>query len=164
MDSQDRVTQKLADFAKLWLAHDGLWFQVVEEKYGLDAAIELDKAAWFQFSPIEAKRIMTRLGIEEGGGLQALVKALPERLYAELNEQEIIEAGEKRVVFVMKSCRVQEARRRRKLAPFPCKEVGIVEYSRFASTIDPRIRTKCLRCPPDDYKGEFWCAWEFTEE
>ena len=158
---QDKPKDKLTDFAKLWLAHDGLWFQVIEEKYGLKAAIELDKAAWNKFSPIEAKRIMRRLNLRENGGIKALLRALPERLYAEINEQEVVEVNDERAVFMMKTCRVQDARHRKKLPPFPCKEVGLIEYTQFAAAIDPRIKTECLVCPPDKYNGEFWCLWEF---
>jgi hypothetical protein len=159
---EDRLKRKLDDFAKLWLAHDGLWFQAVEQKYGIKAAIELDGVAWSQFSPVEAKRIMERCGIKVGGGIESLIKALPERLYGLLNKQEVLEADDKHAIFVMKTCRVQDARRRKNLNPFPCKDVGIIEYSEFAKAIDPRIQTKCLHCPPDEYNGEFWCKWEFT--
>lgn len=158
----DKNDDKLKDFAKLWLAHDGLWFQVVENKFGLEAAIELDKEAWSKFSPLEAKRIMKRTGIKQGGGIESLIKALPERLYAEINEQEVVEDDKNRAVFMMKKCRVQDARRRKNMEPFPCKEVGIIEYSEFAKTIDSRIKTKCLHCPPDEYNSEYWCVWEFT--
>jgi len=158
----DKNDKKLIDFAKLWLAHDGLWFQAVEQKFGLKAAIELDKAAWSKFSPIEAKRIMKRLGLKEGGGIEALLAALGERLYERINEQEVIEADEEHAMFIMKACRVQDARRRKNMKPFPCKEVGIVEYTKFAETIDPHIKTRCVHCPPDEYNGEYWCKWEFS--
>jgi hypothetical protein len=159
MDPKDKLIE---DFAKLWLAHDGLWFQAVEGKFGLDTAIELDGVAWSRFSPIEAKRIMARLGREPGGGLDLLEEALGQRLYAVLNKQRVVDRTEKKLLFEMNSCRVQDARRRKNLPSFPCKEVGIIEYSTFAATIDPRIKTRCLRCPPDDYNGEYWCRWEFT--
>jgi hypothetical protein len=158
----NKKDEKLIDFAKLWLAHDGLWFQAIEKKYGIDIAIELDKEAWSLFSPIEARRIMARLGMKPGGGIKALVKALDERLYKQINEQEVIEADDNHAVFMMKHCRVQDARRRKGMEPFPCKEVGIIEYTEFAKTIDPRIETKCVTCPPDDYNGEYWCMWEFS--
>ncbi|OQX91707.1 MAG: hypothetical protein B6D58_06700 [candidate division Zixibacteria bacterium 4484_95] len=160
--NDERLKNKLADFAKLWLAHDGLWFQAVENKYGIEVAIELDGVAWSKFSPIEAKRIMNRCGLKPGGGIDSLLKALPERLYGLLNKQEVLEADDKHAVFVMKTCRVQDARHKKNLKPFPCKEVGIIEYSEFAKTIDPRIQTKCLHCPPDKYNGQFWCKWEFS--
>ena len=160
--SKEELIDLLADAAKNWLAHDGLWFLAAEEKYGIEAAMELDKKAWEQFTVIEAKRIMSRLGIPEGGGIPALVQALKFRLYAQINVQEVTEVTETRCVFRMNKCRVQEARKRRGLPDFPCKSVGIVEYSGFARTIDPRIETRCLVCPPDPHPPDVFCAWEFV--
>lgn len=153
----------LLDFAKNWLAHDGLWFQAVEKSYGMDAAIELDAQAWEHFTVIEAKRIMARQGIDENSGLEGLKKALGYRLYAFINEQEIRNETPTSFDFVMKDCRVQSARRRKGLNLFPCKEVGIVEYRLFAETVDKRIKTTCICCPPDKEAGkEFYCGWRFS--
>jgi hypothetical protein len=160
--SKQEIRELLIDAAKNWLAHDGLWFRAVEDKFGIEAAMELDRKAWEQFTVIEAKRIMERLGMSPGGGVPALIQALKFRLYAHINVQEIIEASETRCVFRMNRCRVQEARKRQGLPDFPCKSVGIVEYSGFAKIIDPRIQTRCLVCPPDRHPPDVWCAWEFT--
>ncbi len=154
----------LEDAAKLWLAHDGLWFQAVEAKRGMAEAMEHDAAAWARFSPIEARRIMKRLGLEPGGGIPALVTCLEHRLYAILNAQRVVEQSDTHCVFEMSSCRVQEARRRRGLPDFPCKEVGIVEYETFARTVDPRLKVSCLGCPPDPHPAEWYCRWEFRLE
>jgi hypothetical protein len=154
----------LEDFAKNWLAHDGLWFQAVEGECDLETAIKLDTQAWEKFTRIEARRIMARHGIGENGGLEALKVALGYRLYAVLNEQTISDEKENSFVFKMVDCRVQSARRRKNLPPFPCKSVGLVEYSEFARTIDPRIRTECLACPPDKEKRDFYCGWRFFIE
>ncbi len=150
------------DWAKNWLAHDGLWFQAVERKSGLKVAIDADTEAWKTFTQIEAKRIIERHGIKPGGGIPALVKALGLRMYAVLNKQEIIEVTDHRCVFRMNMCRVQAARQAKELSDFPCKSVGIEEYTYFAKTIDPRIETRCIACPPDAHPAEFWCAWEFV--
>lgn len=152
----------LKDMAKRWLAHDGLWFQEVEKSCGMEEAIKLDAAAWERFSAIEAKRIMSLLEIAPNGGLPALKKSLGLRLYAFVNDQEIIEVDENRFIFRMNDCRVQSARKRKNLPDFPCKAVGLVEYESFAKTIDPRIKTRCIACPPDDHPGEYYCAWEFS--
>jgi len=160
--SKEELIGLLEDAAKNWLAHDGLWFLAVEEAFDMDTAIRLDARAWEQFSAIEARRIMKRLGLEPGGGLEALKKALQYRLYAYINRQEIVEVDEHRFIFRMNECRVQSARKRKGLPDFPCKPVGIVEYSVFARTIDPRIKTRCIACPPDPHPPEYWCAWEFT--
>jgi hypothetical protein len=159
---KDELIKILLDDAKNWLAHDGLWFQAVEEAHGMDAAIDADRAAWARFTVIEARRIMERLGLAPGGGIQALVECLRHRLYARLNAQETTEVSDRRAVLIMRDCRVQSARRRKGLADFPCKPVGLVEYVEFARTVDPRIETRCIACPPDANARELACAWEFT--
>ncbi|NHI93299.1 MAG: hypothetical protein EAX96_12445 [Candidatus Lokiarchaeota archaeon] len=160
--SKDQLIKLIIIGAKNWLAHDGLWFQAVEKKRGIDEAIKADGEAWRKFSPIEAKRIMEFLNIKPNGGLDALKIALQYRMYAHLNKQEIIDVDENTIIFRMNDCRVQSARKRKNLPDFPCKSVGIIEYEEFAKTIDPRIRTKCIACPPDNHPDDFFCAWEFT--
>ncbi|MCP4704041.1 MAG: hypothetical protein GY865_05485 [candidate division Zixibacteria bacterium] len=152
----------LVDFAKNWLAHDGLWFQAVEKETDMETAIKLDTEAWERFTKIEAKRIMLRHGINQNGGLDALKKALGFRLYAVLNEQTITDETDSSFVFKMVDCRVQSARKRKDMPPFPCKSVGLVEYEWFAKTIDPRIKTECIACPPDKGDRDFYCGWKFS--
>jgi hypothetical protein len=161
---RETLEAMLADFAKNWLAHDGLWFQTVEQECGLETAIRLDTRAWQEFTRIEARRIVERHQLPANGGLEALKKALGFRLYAFLNEQTITEETENSFLFRMVDCRVQSARRRKNLPLFPCKSVGIVEYTEFASTIDARIKTECIACPPDERKRDFYCGWRFTIE
>ena len=159
--SREELEYLLVDFAKRWLAHDGLWFQQVEQAHGMEEAIKLDIGAWEKFTVLEAKRILEFRGLKEGGGLTALKEALQYRLYSLVNTQEIIEKDENTLIFKMNNCRVQSARKRKGMPEFPCQPVGIVEYSGFARTIDPRIKTKCLYCPPGDHPEDSFCAWEF---
>jgi hypothetical protein len=160
--TKEELIDIIVDDAKNWLAHDGLWFQAVERSHGMEQAIDADREAWRHFTVIEAKRIMARLGLKPGGGIPALVECLQHRFYARLNLQRAVEVSDRRAVFQMVDCRVQSARKRKGLDDFPCKTVGIVEYAEFARTVDPRIRTLCLACPPDAHPEEFWCSWEFT--
>lgn len=160
--SREQLELLLVDFSKRWLAHDGLWFQQVEQTYGMDEAIRLDAAAWERFTVLEAQRIMAFLDIKPGGGLDALESALQYRLYSLLNTQEISRPDENTLIFRMADCRVQSARKRKQMPEFPCKPVGLVEYAGFASAIDARIKTKCIYCPPDDHPDDCYCAWEFT--
>ena len=161
--SREELLKLIDVHAKNWLAHDGCWFLAAEEKYGLDAAIDLDTRACGLFSVAEARRIMRAFQIPEGGGLDALEKALRYRLYTTVNPQVIERPNQATLVFKMLECRVQAARRRKGLPDFPCKPVGIAEYTKFAETIDARIRTRCLQCPPDRTEGSgYVCGWEFT--
>jgi hypothetical protein len=159
---KETLIDLLEDAAKNWLAHDGLWFQAVEARFGMETAIDLDRQAWIHFTRIEARRIMARHRIAPGGGLAALETALPFRLYARLNEQSLQRIDERTLRFEMNTCRVQVARKRKGLPDFPCSPVGLAEYAHFAHTVDARIRTRVIACPPDPHPIEFYCAWQFT--
>ena len=151
-------------FAKAWQAMDGAYFLALEKKYGIDVAIEMDKEAWRIFSPIEAQRVMKEFDIPQNGGLKSLEQALEYRVYARLNKQSIEWVNESTLSFTMNECRIQVARKRKGLPDFPCKQVGEIEYSYFAETIDPRIKTRCIFCPPGEHPEDAYCQWEFTLE
>ena len=159
--SKEELINYIEDISKNWLAIDGTWFQAVEKEFGIEKAIKLDVASWNIFTVVEAKRIMQRFNIPQNGGISALIKALKFRVYANINKQEIVEVSENRCIFRMSECRVQTARQQKGLPDFPCKQVGLPEYSLFAKTIDPRIKTKCICCPPDFHPKNYYCAWEF---
>lgn len=162
--SREDLLQALGMFARNWLAHDGCWFLAAEERFGMETAIGLDARSWERFAAAEARRIMATFAIAPGGGLPALEKALGLRMYSMVNAQhtEWVREGS-RLRFFMDVCRVQETRRRKGLPDFPCRDVGLVEFSTFAMTIDLRIRTTCLNCPPQAPQGAY-CAWEFALE
>jgi hypothetical protein len=161
---QEDLSQALTDAAKNWIAMDGLWFQAVEQAYGMDAALAIDKVVWEQFALIEARRIKERLALPEKGGLAALEIAFKNRLVSLLNELEILRPDEKTLIITLKTCRVQAARQRKGMPEFPCKSVGLVEFPVFARTIDARIITECLSCPPETLPGTPYCSWKFTLE
>lgn len=160
--SREDLLRALEMFAKNWLAHDGCWFLAAEERFDMETAIDLDASSWKRFASAEAHRIMTTFNLPAGGGLEALERALSLRLYAVINTQRTEWSDDRRHLrFFMDVCRVQEARRRKGLADFPCKSVGIIEFQSFSAAIDPRIHTTCLHCPPDAAPGQY-CGWEFT--
>lgn len=160
--SREELLRALDMFAKNWLAHDGCWFLAAEEHLGMQMAIDLDGRSWKRFAAAEARRIMATFNIVPGGGLKALEEALGLRLYSVINSQRVEWSSDRtRLRFFMDICRVQETRNNKGLASFPCKEVGIIEFETFARTVDPRIRTTCLHCPPDKPQPSY-CGWEFS--
>jgi hypothetical protein len=128
----------------------------------MDAALAIDREVWEQFALVEARRIKERLALPEKGGLDALEIAFKNRLVSLLNELEIFRPDEKTLIVTLKSCRVQAARKRKGMPEFPCQSVGLVEFPVFARTIDSRIKTKCLSCPPGTLPGTPYCSWKFT--
>ena len=150
--------------AKNWLVNDGVWFQTLESAGGMNEAKRCNDSCWAQFSPVEAHSIKQFLGLPENSGLEGLKKALGFRIYESINSQSITGETENSFVFQMNKCRVQDARKRKGLADYPCKSAGLVEYAYFARAIDSRINTRCIGCPPDKHPEEWYCAWEFTLE
>ena len=145
-----------------WLANDGVWFQAVEFTRGMNDAKRCNDSCWGQFSPFEAWSIKRYLDLPEKAGLEGLKKALQFRLYAFINEQSFVDETVNSFVFQMNQCRVQNARKRKGLADYPCKSGGLVEYTTFAEAIDSRIKTECMACPPDPHPQEYFCAWRFS--
>jgi len=144
-----------------WLATDGVWFQTVETKQDMHTSKRCNDTCWTRFSPLEAEMIKVFLGVpEQGGGLDVLKRALNFRVYARINRQSVDKEGDS-LVLKMETCRVQEARKRRGLEDYPCKSAGLTEYGAFAKTIDPKIRTECIACPPDEHPEQWACAWRF---
>ena len=144
-----------------WLANDGIWFQTVENQIGMSDAKRCNDTCWSRFSPYEAHRIKTLLGLPERGGLESLKKALHFRLYSRINLQQITEETADSFVFRMVECRVQATRKLKGLQNYPCKSGGMVEYRTFARAIDSRIETECVVCPPDPPQEGGYCAWKF---
>jgi len=159
---RDRLLSLLDSVAKNWLATDGVWFLSVEGKYGMNEAKRCNDSCWAHFSPFEAWSIKRLLGLSDRPGLEGLKKALKFRIYSRLNVQSICEETERSFQFQMNVCRVQAARKRKELEDYPCKSAGLVEYSYFARSIDPRIETECIGCPPDPHPEEWFCAWRFS--
>ncbi len=158
---KDSLLALLDSVAVNWLANDGVWFQAIEFDHGMNDAKRCNDSCWAHFSPFEAWSIKKLLDLPAQPGLHGLKKALQYRLYARINTQSFIEEGSD-LIFQMNACRVQAARNRKGLEDYPCKSGGLVEYTYFARSIDSRITTECISCPPDSHPDEYYCAWRFT--
>lgn len=158
----EKLNDLLTQIGLNWLANDGIWFQAVEFKYGMNEAKRCNDSCWTRFSPFEAWSIRRYLGLPDKPGLEGLKKALQLRMYAKINTQTIIDESPDSIIFQMNDCRVQSARKRQGLEDYPCKSAGLVEYTHFARSIDPRIKTECIGCPPDDHPQDWFCAWRFS--
>jgi hypothetical protein len=145
-----------------WLSNDGVWFQAVEFRDGMNDAKRCNDSVWCVFSPVEAWSVRRLLGLPERAELAGLKRALDFRTYALINTYSLVEEAPDRLALYMNECRVQAARRRKGLADYACKSAGLVEYTYFARAIDDRIRTEAIGCPPDPHPDEWYCAWRFT--
>ncbi|NTU89273.1 MAG: hypothetical protein HGA54_05105 [Actinobacteria bacterium] len=148
-------------YSKNWMALDGVWFQSIERKFGMDEAMFHDAEAWKRYTVIEARRIKDFLDLPDQAGLEGLKKALSLRFVANVNKNESI-LTDNTLLFRVNECRVQIARARKGMEYHPCKPVGLIEYSEFARIIDERITCECLSCHPDVTDTSCSCSWLFT--
>lgn len=158
---REQLMELIEIYSKNWLAMDGLWFQALEARHGMDETMEADIEVWEKFTVIEARKIKKFLGLAEKPGLEGLASALALRLYANVNRDEIIIEGNT-LTYRMLECRVQHARSSKGMEFHPCRAVGIVEYGGFAKAIDERIECECLSCFPQVTDESCHCAWRFT--
>ena len=135
--TREQLVELLEIYAKNWLAADGIWFQSVEKRWGMEEAMYHDVEIWKKFTVVEALKLKNFLHLPEHAGLEGLAKALSLRFYANINDDEI---------------RIEH----------PCKTVGIVEYGEFARAIDDRITCECVSCFPDITDETCCCSWKFT--
>ncbi len=159
--SKDELIELIEIYSKNWLAMDGVWFQSIERKSGMDEAMYHDGEAWRRFTVIEAKRIKEFLKLPDNSGIEGLEKALKLRFYANINEDKI-EIDGSTLTYTSVNCRVQRARERKGMPFHPCKSVGIIEYTEFAKTIDSRFTCECVSCYPDITDDSCCCKWKFT--
>jgi len=68
-------------FHRSYKAVDGLWFMKVEEKYGFNVALEIDKEVWKVMPKIQARMIKSMLS--KGDGEVALLESLTAKLAVE---------------------------------------------------------------------------------
>lgn len=162
---KEKLIQLIEDYSKNWLAMDGVWFQSVEKKYGMDEAMYHDMEAWRRYTVIEARRIKQFLNLPEHPGLEGLAQALQLRFYTNVNEADLIwEDNGKVLIYRTRECRVQRARERKGMPFHPCKPVGEIEYAGFARTIDDRLACKCISCFPEITDATCCCSWRFWVE
>lgn len=160
--SKEQLQELVRIYARNIYAMDGVWFQSVEQKCGMDEAMFHDRNAMQRFTEVEARRIKVFLQLLEQPGLEGLEKALSIRFSALANPEVELIREENSLLYRVIDCRVQTARKRKGMLFHSCKSVGFVEHACFARVIDERITCETISCYPDITDETCACAWRFT--
>lgn len=148
-------------YSKSLYTLDGLWFTLLEKKYGLDAALEIDEEVWQKFCPIHIRRVLETFPIKVDNPVRAVIDLLKVDPVQLIYKLEVAEVTDNKAVFRVTDCPPQKARIRDGRGEFSCKKVGTIMFQSYAEAIDPGIRLTCLVCPPDAHPSRYWCEWQF---
>ncbi len=157
--SKPQLIELLKLYAQLLLTVDGLWFMGTEKAKGVEDAVKYDKEVWRLFGTLEANRMKKFLGMDSIATLEDVCKiVLLSPMWVSVGPKAEIKDG--KCFLSVTNCHPQKARAKMGLGELPCKSMGIAYFEGFAPALNPKLKYRCVFCPPDQHPENEWCKWE----
>ncbi|MBN2168894.1 MAG: hypothetical protein JW738_06580 [Actinobacteria bacterium] len=147
-------------------AMDGVWFMAVEEKYGLEAALQLDVKAWKNYGMAIFRRTARMLGMSLDAGYPPDMEQtglLFETLCrVDGTESEITFDDRDVCSFKILRCAWWEnLERSGRTGRVPCEEVDNEIFAYYAERLDPSLEIETVHSRP---RGDSFCEWTISRK
>lgn len=159
---QPLLLDLLKTYCRLYYAVDGFWYVSVMNRFGNDAAVELDLWVWRKQVKYEMDRLTRLLGIE-GHDVPALIGGLGASPWFVNLEQTVEFDGKGRAVLSVTRCPTLEALEKEGSGREGrhCGTVELAIFKLYAEYFNPAIEVRGLALPPRQDRSGLCCQWEF---
>lgn len=140
----------------------GYYVLELEKRYGQNVAMEFDDIAFGRAAEVQVYRLKKFFNL--GDDMTALMKIFDFSEFCSNIKYEFREVTEKRLVWRVTKCPMQQARLKDGLPEIACKLSAIPINEKIAKAINPRMKSICVICPPNSHPEDRWCEFEFKIE
>ena len=138
---------------------DGFWFLNVESRHGHEEACKINELVWERSAYLASVDLIKKFNIHEKGlkGFLRLLKLIP---WTIMVGYDYIEKEDELIIRVP-SCPPQEARLKKGMGEYDCKDMHMAEFKSIVKAIDESIQITCDFAPPGEHPEDCYCQWRF---
>lgn len=157
--------ETLIELYNVWLktywTNQSYWMVFSEEKFGFDAAGELDEKVWGKVGPIQAYRLKKAIGLgEDVQSLATMFKLTAPQWVPAGFEWEFSKIDDKKLTMIVHKCPMGTYRKANNLELLPCKQISPPLYIAMSKVINEKFSARCVHAHPDPPKEDIMCIWE----